>query len=74
MTSATEPKKKKSSIILIIIGILLLVCIVCGIIGIIMGNSPQVKATSTVLLAESVTESITSTKTPFSTSSLTNKN
>jgi len=59
-----EPKKKSKSLVLIIAGGLVLLCIVCGIFGVISSSTPEAKATSAARAIERATEAAKPTATP----------
>jgi len=60
-----EPKeKKRRSLVLIIAGGLVLLCIACGIFGVIAGSTPEAKATSTARAIARATEAAKPTATP----------
>ncbi len=59
-----EPKKKSKSLVLIIAGGVVLLCIVCGIFGVITSSTPEAKATSTARAIERATDAAKPTATP----------
>lgn len=64
MTGDIEPKKKKLLIVLIIAGVLVFLCVVCGIFGAITSSTPAGKATATARALERTAEASRPTATP----------
>lgn len=56
MRASIEQKKKKMSIILIVAGVLVFLCVVCGIFGAITSSTPAGKATATARALERTAE------------------
>ena len=67
MTPNAEPKRRKRTIVLIVGGSLVLLCIVCGIFGILSGTKPEGQATATAQAAVRIGETSQPTVTPRST-------
>ena len=64
MTSETEPKKRKLPVILIVAGVLVFLCVVCGIFGVISRSTPEAKATAAARALERTAEASRPTATP----------
>lgn len=74
MTEKTEHKKKLPIILIVVAGVLVFLCVACGVFGIISGSTPEAKATATARALERTTEASrpTSTSRPTDAPRLTN--